>query len=104
MSINKSSKRTLDPNKVPQALRHLTSLAEKWGIGDDIERATLISTLTITECEELVNLVPPLEDAFDEWLAGPETANPPYSAEYMAFTELRDVSDAAIWKLKNHKF
>jgi hypothetical protein len=33
------------------------------------------------------------DDAFDEWLAGPETDGPVFSDEYTAFSALRMVAD-----------
>jgi hypothetical protein len=78
----------LDPERVPSNLRPLISLAEKWGIGDDIIRNDYIGKASDAEKREL-------HDAFYEpfeqvtaWLnsfkAGPMTEE----AEAFMYTQL----------------
>jgi hypothetical protein len=78
----------LDPERVPSTLRPLISLAEKWGIGDDIIRNDYIGKASEAEKREL-------HDAFYEpfeqvtaWLnsfkAGPMTEE----AEAFMYTQL----------------
>jgi hypothetical protein len=85
----------LDPEKVPVALRHLIPLAEQFGISDDLIREDVIEKTPPAEREALRKMVAPLDDAFDQWLAGPEADGPEFSAEYIAFTCLRMAAD--IW-------
>jgi hypothetical protein len=50
----------LDSAAVPTDLRHLLPLAERWGIGDDVERNQKVSRATAAEREELRNAITPL--------------------------------------------
>jgi hypothetical protein len=43
----------LDPGKVPEDLRDLVPLAQRWGIGDDVARAERVRTATDAERAEL---------------------------------------------------
>jgi hypothetical protein len=86
----------LDPSKVPQPLAPLLPLAEKWGIGDDIDREAAVSAASLQELESLVRSV---DDIRDEdlygWLTGPEADNPAPSEEYVTITCLTMAADSA---------
>ena len=58
----------LNPEQVPEDLRHLVPLAEKWGIGDDDDRNTKVEGSTPAEREELRAAVTPLDSRIDAWL------------------------------------
>jgi hypothetical protein len=84
---------SLDPTKIPVALRHLIALAEQFGIGDDLIRADVLAKIPPAEVKAMRQLVAAHTDAFDEWLAGPESKGPHFSAEYIAFSCLRMAAD-----------
>lgn len=83
----------LDPAKVPKVLRHLIPLAEKFGISDDLIREDVVAKTPASDLEKLRKAVESQEDAFDEWLAGPEADGPNYSKEYIAFSCVRMAAD-----------
>lgn len=84
---------TLNAQNVPEPLRVLISLAEKWGIGDDMLRAGFVSKAPPEEVAELRRVVASYDDELDKWLAGPEAQKPPFSPEYLAFTHMRMAAD-----------
>ena len=90
----------LDPSKVPTPLVPLLPLAEKWGIGDDVDRESAVSAASLQELEYLVHSI---DDIRDEdlygWLAGPESFDPEPSQEYVAMTCLTMAIDSARLKL-----
>ena len=83
----------LDPANVPESLRHLIPLAERFGISDDLIRADYVRKAPGTDIEELRRIVQEHDDLFDEWLAGPAAVGPEFSAEYLAFTCMRMAAD-----------
>lgn len=85
----------LNKTKIPEVLWNLIPLAEKFGISDDGYRWDCIQQATDDELAELKQMVNDFDDHFDEWLAGPESSNYPFSEEYIAFTALRMASDEA---------
>ncbi|MBC7975525.1 MAG: hypothetical protein H7138_11125 [Myxococcales bacterium] len=58
----------LDPEQVPPDLRQLVPLAERWGIGDDVERIAKVDSATPAEREELRAAVEPLHSRITAWL------------------------------------
>ena len=58
----------LDPAKVPQGLRDLIPLAEKWGVGDDIIRNDLIDKSTDAERQELHDALYEPYERITAWL------------------------------------
>jgi hypothetical protein len=96
------AKGKLNPENVPERLRHLIPLAEKWGIGDDIYREEAVDAANRQDIEELVEAFEATgNDAFDDWLAGPEAAGPTFSPEYIAFSDLREAYDSAEYRYHN---
>jgi hypothetical protein len=83
----------LNPQHVPEALRVLIPLAEKWGISDDILRLDAVDRAPPAEVADLKKIIAQYDDLFDEWLAGPEARNPKPSAEYLAFSNMRMAAD-----------
>jgi len=63
-----SSSYTLDPNQVPERLRHLVPLASEWGIGDDIERMEYIERSSPADRENLANGLAPYHTDITSWL------------------------------------
>jgi hypothetical protein len=63
-----SSSYTLDPNQVPERLRHLVSLASKWGIGDDIERMEFIERTSAADRDALAMALAPYHAEITAWL------------------------------------
>jgi hypothetical protein len=58
----------LDPGNVPSDLRDLIPLAEKWGIGDDIDRANIQSKASDQEKAQLVEALRGRNARITEWL------------------------------------
>jgi hypothetical protein len=83
----------LNPEHVPVAFRHLIHLAEEFGVSCDLTRALVLEKTPPEMLEALRESVLPLDEAFDEWLAGPEAEGPDFSPEYVAFTFLRIAAD-----------
>src|SRR5437016_4011339 len=69
----------LDRAKVPVALRHLILLAEQFGVSDDLICEDVVAKTPPTEVEAMRRAVEAHADAFDEWLAGPESEGPKFS-------------------------
>lgn len=58
----------LNPNKVPEDLRDLIPLAEKWGDYDEAARNRKVERATKQERAALVRAVEPKARAIDDWL------------------------------------
>ncbi len=58
----------LDPQNVPAGLRHLTPLAEKWGIGDDVIRLDCVDAASEAERQELRDALAEPHDEITAWL------------------------------------
>jgi hypothetical protein len=58
----------LDPEQVPADLRHLVPMAERWGIGDDVDRVAKGDRATAAEREELQAAVEPHHARITAWL------------------------------------
>jgi len=84
---------TLDAVNVPEPLRHLIPLAERFGISDDLMREDFVEKTPAADLDELRRIVQQHDDLFDEWLAGPAANGPTYSVEYIAFTCMRMAAD-----------
>ncbi len=53
---------------VPPNLRHLIPLAERWGIGDDVDRFEFIERTTAADRQALVKAIAPHQEAITAWL------------------------------------
>lgn len=58
----------LNPEQVPEDLRHLVPLAEKWGIGDDVDRNAKVERATPEERSELRAAITPVASRITTWL------------------------------------
>ena len=58
----------LDPQTVPADLRHLIPLAQRWGIGDDVERLAQVDAATSAQRAELRNALAPHQARVTAWL------------------------------------
>lgn len=58
----------LNPDQVPEDLRHLVPLAEKWGIGDDVDRNAKVDSSTPAERSELRAAITPASSSITTWL------------------------------------
>ena len=58
----------LNPEQVPEDLRHLVPLAEKWGIGDDVDRNAKVQSATPAERNELRAAITPVASSITTWL------------------------------------
>lgn len=63
-----SVEQRLDSAAVPLDLRHLVPLAQRWGIGDDVERNQIVSRATPAEREELRAAITPYYARITAWL------------------------------------
>jgi hypothetical protein len=91
----------LNPNNMPLALVPLIPMAEKWGIGDDIEREQALKRASMDELSSLIHCIDGISDEdFYGWLAGPEARNPRPSPEYLTLSCLALAIDSATVKLK----
>jgi hypothetical protein len=86
----------LNPTKVPKVLVPLLSVAERWGISDDIAREEKARKATREKLEELVHSIDGFNDEdLYEWLAGPEADSPAPTPECVALTCLTMAIDSA---------
>jgi hypothetical protein len=83
-----TSRYELQPEKVPQHLRHLIPLAEKWGIGDDVERGEFIDQVTAAERQALIQAIAPHQGAITAWLDSFGTAPMTDEAAAFMYTQL----------------
>jgi hypothetical protein len=83
----------LDPTKVPEGLQAIIPYAEVWGLSDDRERDGLVDSAPKLAKSDLLKLIPPFNQEFDNWLAGPEADLEKQSDEYLAFSNLRIAFD-----------
>ncbi len=58
----------LDPDKVPEDLRDLVPLAQRWGIGDDVARPERVQRATEAERSELRSAFGPRQARITAWL------------------------------------
>lgn len=58
----------LDRQNVPAGLRHLTPLAERWGIGDDVIRGDCVDSASAAERQELHDALRGPYDEITAWL------------------------------------
>lgn len=92
---------SLDPTHIPEPLRSLLPMAEKWGIGDDFEREDALNKASSWELEKLVHSIDHIsDDDLFGWLAGKESYNPSPSTEYLAFSSLTMAIDSAKVRLE----
>jgi hypothetical protein len=63
-----TSRNEIDAGDVPADLQPLISLAERWGIGDDVERADYIAQTTAADREALRTAVQPHQARITAWL------------------------------------
>jgi hypothetical protein len=80
---------TLDPARVPHALRQLIPLAEQWGITDDIIRDDVFRQASASDIRRLRKILRENDGELDKWLAGPEASSRSPSSEYIAFSAMR---------------
>jgi hypothetical protein len=85
----------LDPAEVPAGLLGLIPLAERFGVADDLIRLDVLAKTGADELAAMREAVQSQDDAFNEWLAGPEADGPNFSDAYVAFTCLRMAADEA---------
>jgi len=58
----------LNVNNVPEDLRHLVPLAERWGIGDDVDRNAAVDRATPAERAELERAIASSDARITAWL------------------------------------
>ena len=81
----------LDQARVPNHLRQLVPLAEKWGIGDDIIRNDLVDKSTSAEKRELHDALYEPFERVTEWLDS--FAGRPFPREAEAFMYMQTALD-----------
>ncbi len=60
---------SIDPNRIPEHLRHLLDYARVWAIGDDVERDHFMRSVPLAEKQAFVDAVDPLQDELAKWSA-----------------------------------
>lgn len=63
-----AASQTLNVNNVPEDLRHLVPFAERWGIGDDVDRNAAVDRATAAERAELERAIAPADARITAWL------------------------------------
>ena len=63
-----AASQALNVNNVPEDLRHLVPLAERWGIGDDVDRNAAVDRATPAERAELERAIAPSDARITAWL------------------------------------
>ena len=58
----------LNVNNVPEDLRHLVPLAERWGIGDDVDRNAAVDRATAADRSALEGAIAPSDARITAWL------------------------------------
>ncbi|GAA1408193.1 hypothetical protein ACFQZ4_07855 [Catellatospora coxensis] len=76
----------VDPTRVPENVRHLIPLVEKWSVPEDGERSELLKRASDVQLRELADAVTASIDELEDWLCGDEVSSPEPSDEYVAFS------------------
>ena len=67
-SPNGAATTRLNVNNVPEDLRHLVPLAERWGIGDDVDRNAAVDRATAADRAELERGIAASDARITAWL------------------------------------
>ena len=78
----------LDADKVPADLRDLVPLAQRWGIGDDVDRSERIRQATASEKSELRAAFGPRQARITAWLDSFGQGPMPDEAAAFMYTQL----------------
>ncbi|MFC7242097.1 hypothetical protein ACFQO7_06340 [Catellatospora aurea] len=92
-----------DPTRVPENVRHLIPLVERWSVPEDGERSDLMEAATDAQLRELTDAVTESIDELDDWLCGDEAASPDPSDEYIAFSCLSMAACLADVRLRKRR-
>ena len=86
----------IDPQRIPDDLRHLLPFALRWAIGDDAERAEYMAATPEQELREFVDAVWPLLPRIQEWCDGHlgEAPVPDEVVLYLTMAEAAAEADA----------
>jgi hypothetical protein len=84
LSVAASAGAKVNPANVPNDLRPLIPLAERWGIGDDVDREAALARATQAERQKLRQAVEAHASKITEWLDS-FGADEPMSDEAAAF-------------------
>jgi hypothetical protein len=68
LTIENHKPNHLNPKNVPEELRDLTSIAEKWGIGDDVIRNDMHAKATYDEKQALKSALDGRTQSINQWL------------------------------------
>jgi hypothetical protein len=90
----------LEPEHVPDNLKHLIPYAEAFGISDDLLRNDVINMTDEDSLRNLIKLVNESYKTINEWLGVVDPKTPEFSNEYIAFVNLRIAVDEATVHLK----
>lgn len=86
----------LDAAHVPADLRDLVPLAEKWGIGDDVERGHFQKKATQAEKQALGKALKGRNKRITQWL---DSQKDPMSAEAVAFMYMQlGLDEMGLWQ------
>ena len=91
--VRNEARAPLLAERVPESLRAYIPYAELWGVADDLEREQLVERAPHEARLDLQQTIAQIDDALDEWLAGPEADETSPSPEYIAFSAMRMAAD-----------
>lgn len=83
-----SSRYEVDPDRVPESLRHLVPLARQWGIGDDVERMEFIERSSAADRDALADALDPHHADITAWLDSFEPGEMPDEAAAFMYMQL----------------
>jgi hypothetical protein len=95
---------SLDPSRVPESVRPLISLAERWGIPDDGFREEALAGASSLELSDILQRVESYDSDLNAWLCGDESFSKSPSAEYVAFSALLMAADWANVELRKRNY
>jgi len=91
----------LSESMVPPELASILPFAQRWGIGDDVDRETALNGATTKELAEISSCLNGVDNQLlVNWLTGSESQRRPPSDEYLAITCLLMAVQSAKVKLK----
>lgn len=82
---------SIDPEKVPEVLRHLVPLAKEWSIFDDVEMSAYEDSHTDAEMKEVANAVSPYYEDIEKFTSQGRDKTP-VPDEMLIFEKLAEVA------------
>jgi hypothetical protein len=93
---------SIDPKNIPQNLRHLSLIAEKWAIFDDCERHNMQEGASLQEKQIFLHAVWPHMEEIETWV-NQEHEKPSVSYEATIFMFLTEAAAEIKGELEQNK-